>query len=186
MDKRFFLLSILTTMIVSISFLGCDHKDKTNESMTVDSKIPESSPSAEEPSLASESVSPPDEQEESKLKTIAAGNKVVITGQLVKKDGSPITYGSVEIYEIKGNAYSIKFGEDGVLLNPTCKVNDEGRFTLELDLDVLEGKEGFLIQARLGSFDTGRSPLQNSNGDLIVLEFSEGAKNTDLGKIVVE
>ena len=121
----------------------------------------------------------------SEVKADATGNKVIITGQLVKKDGSPATYGRVEIDAIKGGKYIIKFGEDGVFLNPECEVDNEGRFTLELDLDVFEGAEAFAILARLDPF-AQKSPLRNRNGNLIVFEFSEGAKNLDLGQIVVE
>lgn len=128
-------------------------------------------------------------QQVDKPKTIATGNKVIITGQLVKKDGSPVTYGRVEINEWveEGNKFRIKIGEGGIYLNPSCKVDDEGRFTLELDLDVFEGVEAFAILAELSENSFARwSPLRNRNGNLIVFEFSEGAKNLDLGQIVVE
>ena len=121
----------------------------------------------------------------SEVKADATGNKVIITGQLAKKDGSPVTYGVVTVHELKGKQYLSEYGEDGVYLNPECKVDNEGRFTLELDLDVFEGAEAFVILARLGPF-ARKSPLRNRNGDLIVFEFSEGAKNLDLGQIVVE
>ena len=123
----------------------------------------------------------------SEVKADATGNKVIITGQLVKKDGSPVTYGHVEVNEWveEGNKYRIRVGEGGIYLNPGCKVDDEGRFTLELDLDVFEGAEAFAILARLGPF-ARESPLRNRNGNIIVFEFSEGAKNLDLGQIVVE
>lgn len=186
MDKRYFSLSILTTMIVSISFLGCDHKDETNESMTVDSKMPESSPSAEEPSLASESVSPPDKQEEIKPKTIPAGNKVIITGQLVKKDGSPFPSGHVTVHESKDGNAVFEVGEGGTWLNPGCKVDNEGRFTLELDLDVFEGIEEFTLLAILNPNLPKLSPLRDRNGAIITFTLSEHVKTADLGEIVVE
>ena len=109
----------------------------------------------------------------------------VSTDTTFKKDGSPVSYGVVEIDAIKGGKYIVKYGKDGVYLNPNCEVDDEGRFTLELDLDVFEGAEAFAILARLDPF-AQKSPLRNRNGNLIVFEFSEGAKNLDLGQIVVE
>ena len=124
-----------------------------------------------------------------KAKNINNGNKVIITGKLIKKDGSPVTYGRVEVNEWieEGNKFRIKIGEGGIYLNPNCKVDDEGRFTLELDLDVFEGAEAFAILACLSPDPFAQeSPLRNRNGNLIVFEFSEGAKNLDLGQIVVE
>ena len=124
----------------------------------------------------------------SEAKANATGNKVIITGQLVKKDGSPITYGRVEVNEWveEGNKFRFRVGEGGIYLNPRCKVDDEGRFKLELDLDLFEGAEAFAILAHLSPMSTQDVPLRDPNGNLIVFEFSEGAKNLDLGQIVVE
>ena len=124
----------------------------------------------------------------SEVKADATGNKVLITGQLVNKNGSPVTYGRVEVNEWieEGNKFRIKFGEGGIYLNPTCTVDDEGRFKLELDLDVFEGAEAFAILARLSPLSTQDVPLRDPNGNLIVFEFSEGAKNLDLGQIVTK
>ena len=126
-------------------------------------------------------------QQAEEPKTPAAGNKVIITGQLVREDGSPVTHGNVGVYETKdGSTYTMRVVEAGVLANPGCNVDDEGRFRIGLDLDVFKDAEKFMLMARLGSFASSMSPLRDSNGTVIVFKFSEGAKNLDLGKIVVE
>lgn len=124
----------------------------------------------------------------SEVKADTTGNKVLITGQLVKKDGSPVSYAYLGVHESKDGEVMLQFSDDGIFLNPTCEIYKEakGRFTLELDLDVFEGAEAFAILARLSPLSTQNVPLRDPNGNLIVFEFSEGAKNLDLGQIVVE
>lgn len=125
----------------------------------------------------------------SEAKADATGNKVIITGQLVKKDGSPVPYAYLGVHEFKDGKVTLKFGDGGIFLNPTCEIYKEakGRFKLELDLDVFKEAEEFVILARLSKdpFDQG-VPLRNRNGNLITFEFSEGIKDLDLDQIVVE
>lgn len=129
-------------------------------------------------------------QQVDKPKTIATGNKVIITGQLVRKDGSPVFYASIDVYMAKDGKTSFKIGEGGIWLNPHCTIGREakGRFKLELDLDVFKEAEEFVIFARFDPFDpfATQVPLRDRNGAIITLKFSEPIKKLDLGEIVVE
>ena len=132
---------------------------------------------------------PTQAQQVDKPKTIATGNKVIITGQLVKKDGSPLSYAYLGVHEFKDGEIMLQFSDGGIFLNPTFEIYKEakGRFKLDMDLDVFEGAEAFAILARLNPDPFAQNvPLRDSNGVVIVLDFSEGARNLDLGEIVVE
>lgn len=132
-------------------------------------------------------------QQVDKPKTIATGNKVIITGQLVRKDGSPVIYACINVYEFKDGKAWFKIGEGGIWLNPHCTIRREakGRFKLELDLDVFKEAEEFVIFASFDPYpfatqDTQEVPLRDRNGAIITLKFSEPIKKLDLGEIVVE
>ena len=131
-------------------------------------------------------------QQDDKTKTIATGNKVIITGQLVRKDGSPVFYASIDVYMVKDGKTSFKIGEGGIWLNPRCTIYREakGRFKLELDLDVFQGAEEFVLLAFdpvAFAINRGKPwPLRDRNGATTTLKFPKPIKNLDLGEIVVQ
>ena len=68
---------------------------------------------------ALEKIEKADEDEPAgEVEADAAGNKVLITGQLVKKDSSPFPSGHVIVHESKDGNAIFKVGEGGTWLNP--------------------------------------------------------------------
>lgn len=132
-------------------------------------------------------VMPAQAQKVEKPKNIAKENIVIITGKLVKKDKSPVTDGRLTVYVYREGKIIVEY-KKGRLVNPTSKVDNEGRFTFEIDLDffkeAFEGAEEFVIGATLDSFSK-RTLLRNHNGVIITFKFL-GPQNIDLGEIVVE
>jgi hypothetical protein len=134
-------------------------------------------------------------QQDDKTKTIATGNKVIITGQLVRKDGSPVTRASVSVKEFKDGKPRweiVRIGGRAMWLGPTCAIYSEakGRFKLELDLDVFQGAEEFVLLAFdpvAFAINRGKpGPLRDRNGATTTLKFPKPIKNLDLGEIVVQ
>ena len=117
-----------------------------------------------------------------------ATNEVMITGRLVSTDGSPLPGESV--WGLFGKTQSIRVGENGVLLNPTARTDEQGSFTLKLDRTVLEDEQEEVVIAvnRVppGDFVSRSTPLTNAEGVPIGLVFKPGVRKVDLGTITVK
>ena len=123
---------------------------------------------------------------EAYLVQAARDNRIIITGTLVRKDGSPVTHASLTLfpYDPSTGKISSVYGSNGKYLNPTCKVVEEGQFKLELDPDLFPDAKGFIIGMRPDQDPFGRkqSYMQNNKGNLL---FFTPVKDLDLGTIPV-
>lgn len=110
---------------------------------------------------------------------------VVISGTLVNEDGSPVTYGYITICPREGDDCRI-VAEGGILLNPRCKLDDEGRFNLKLDPNAFGEVDGFMVLADLDLMSTSLGePVVDENGFPLLLSFSGTGGEYDLGRITV-
>ena len=115
-------------------------------------------------------------------------NEVVITGKLVRTDGSPLSGESV--WGLFGKTQSISVGENGVLLNPATTTDEQGHFTLKLDRAVLDDEDEEMVIALSrfppGQFTSRFTPLTDEKGAAIGLVFKPDVRNFDLGTITVK
>ena len=112
-------------------------------------------------------------------------NKVVIRGNLIRKDGTYVKNYIVQFFELSGNGYKLKIRE-GKIINPESITDNHGQFKIDVDLSIFESSEGFTILARPNQFNSKLSPLQDRDGNIVRFKVAGDIKDIELGKITVE
>jgi len=105
--------------------------------------------------------------------------KIVVSGTLVRKDGSPADGVSIAIHRIEGPRIIWDLDGKGTVTNPSAVTDAKGRFRIELD-------QAFLAKSREITLLKGFSQLKNSKGIPVTFVLDDQTQKVDAGTITIE
>ena len=106
----------------------------------------------------------------------------VVTGRLVKSDGSPLAGIDVGVYEASARGHSVKVGAGGVILNLIVETDAAGRFSIQVKRALFTGNR-FMVLASIGG---GWQSLVDSKGAEVVLDVHDSAAAVPRGDITAK
>ena len=103
----------------------------------------------------------------------------VVTGRLVRPDGSPLAGIDVGLYEASARGYTVKVGAGGVILNPIATSDSAGRFAIQAKHGIFTGNR-FVVLASIGS---RWQPLVDNKDVPVVLDVRDNVTFVSLGDV---
>jgi hypothetical protein len=125
-------------------------------------------------------------QQTNETKTNISANKIIISGNIVDKDGSPVTDIIIQLFEIAGNQLKFQVQDGNVIKNPKSTTDSQGKFTIDVDVSTLKPSAEYTIVMRPNERLTGEFyPLSDRDKKLIKLRFAGDIKNIDFGQVTL-